>query len=191
MKKTTGFYPCVQVDTTACAAVGQAGRVLLTDTIGVGGIGAGLSAGLARWRKPTATHDPAKIVTDLALSLALDGDCLADVAVLRAEPGVYGRVASDPTVSRTIDVLAADAPAVLAAIDTARAAARARVWGLAGEHAPDYDTDAAHRLIVDLDATLVGSHSDKEHARPTFKRGFGFIRCARSSTTARQGPVSR
>ena len=67
---------------------------------------------------------------DLALTLALGGDCLADIALLRAEPGVYGRVASDPTVSRTIDALAADADAALKAIDTARAAARATVWAL-------------------------------------------------------------
>jgi len=45
-------------------------------------------------------HDPAKVVLDLAVVLALGGDCLADVAVLRAEPGVYGAIASDPTVSR-------------------------------------------------------------------------------------------
>lgn len=114
MKKTPGFYPRLRVDTTTrCAAAGQAGGVLLTDTIRVSGLGAGLSAGLSRWRKPTAVHDPAKIVLDLAVSLALGGDCLADVAVLRAEPGIYGRVASDPTVSRTVDVLAADAAAAL------------------------------------------------------------------------------
>ena len=41
-------------------------------------------------------------------------------------------MASDPTVSRTIAALAKDAPAALAAIDTARAAARARAWQLAG-----------------------------------------------------------
>jgi hypothetical protein len=68
-----------------------------------------LSAALASWRKPAAVHDPAKMLCDLAISLALGGDCLADVAVVRAEPGVYGRVASDPTVSRTVDALAADA----------------------------------------------------------------------------------
>ena len=67
-------------------------------------------------------HDPGKVVLDLALSLALGGDHLADVGVLRAEPGVYGLVASDPTVSRTLAVLAADVPAALAAINTARAA---------------------------------------------------------------------
>ena len=62
---------------------------------------------------------------------------------MRAEPGVYGLVASDPTVSRAIDALAADADRALAAIDTARAAARATVWTLAGEHAADHNSDAA------------------------------------------------
>jgi len=87
---------------------------------------------LARWRKPLARHDPGKIVTDLALALAAGGDCLADVAVLRAEPALFGPVASDPTVSRLVDTLAADADRALAAIDAARAAARARVWAAAG-----------------------------------------------------------
>jgi hypothetical protein len=83
-------------------------------------------------------------------------------------------VASDPTVSRAVDALAADAPRALKAIDVARAAARARVWVLAGEHAPDHDIDTDRPLIIDTDATLVTAHSDEEHAAPTFKRGFGF-----------------
>jgi hypothetical protein len=101
------------------------------------------------------------VVPDLAVSLALGGDCLADIAVLRAEPAVFGLVASDPTVSRTIDVLAADSVSSLQAINTARATARARVWSLAGENAPDHATTAAQPLIVDVDATLVGAHSEK------------------------------
>jgi hypothetical protein len=87
---------------------------------------------------------------------------------------VFGPVASDPTVSRLIDTLAADAPAALAAIASARAVARARAWALAGEHAPDHHTDASRPLVIDVDATLVTSHSEKECAAPTFKRGFGF-----------------
>ncbi|MDQ3105008.1 MAG: transposase, partial [Actinomycetota bacterium] len=122
MRNTTGLYPRLRVDTsTRCSAAGQAGGVLLTDTIRLSGLGSELSSALKRWRKPTAVHDPAKVVLDLVVSLALGGDCLADIAVLRAEPGIYGRVASDPTVSRTVDVLAADAAAALKAIDTARA----------------------------------------------------------------------
>jgi Transposase DDE domain group 1 len=83
-------------------------------------------------------------------------------------------VASDATVSRTITALAADAPAVLAAIDTARAAGRARAWKLAGVQAPNHGSSARTPVIVDLDATLVGSHSEKEQAAPTYKKGFGF-----------------
>ena len=174
MNKVTRFYPRVHTDTSGSAAVGQAGGVLLTETVRACGLGESLSAALAPWGKPLAVHDPAKVVLDLALSLALGGDCLADVAVLRCERRVFGLVASDPTVSRTIDALAADAPAALAAIDTARAASRRRAWALAGEHAPDHGADPARPLIVDVDATLVTSHSDKEQAEPTFKRGYGF-----------------
>jgi hypothetical protein len=75
---------------------------------------------------------------------------------------VFGLVASDPTVSRCIDALAADAPAALAAINTARATARARAWSLAGEHAPDHAADASSPVVIDVDATLVTAHSEKE-----------------------------
>jgi hypothetical protein len=95
-----------------------------------------LSAALAPWRRPATRHDPGKVLLDLAMSLAMGGDCLADIAQLRAHPQVFGPVASDPTVSRLINTLAADAGAALAAISTARAAARRRAWSLAGTHAP-------------------------------------------------------
>jgi len=80
--------------------------------------------------------------------------------VLRAEPGVYGRLGSDPTVSRTVAALAKDAGAALAAIDIARAAARAWLWALAGAHGPEHDATAASPLVIDLDATLVTAPSE-------------------------------
>jgi hypothetical protein len=172
--KRIGLYPRVHADTSGDGVVSQAGGVALVETVRVAGLGRVLSAALSRWRRPMAIHDPAKVITDLAIALALGGDCLADMALLRAEPGVFGQVASDPTVSRTINVLAADAKRALAAIDSARAAARARVWTLAGVHAPDHDINADRPLIIDTDATLITAHSDKEQAAPTFKRGFGF-----------------
>ena len=148
--------------------------MLLTRTALVSGLAAGLSRALSRWRKPLAIHDPGKIVTDLAITLALSGDCLADAALLRAEAAVYGRVASDPTISRLVSTLAADAPQALKAINTARAEARARVWELAGEHAPTHEASVKEPLVIDVDATLVTAHSDKEQAKPTFKKGYGF-----------------
>jgi hypothetical protein len=65
----------------------------------VTGLGQGLSGGLARWR---AVHDPGKIIADLVVTLALGGDCLADIAVLRERPGLAGPVASGPVVSRLL-----------------------------------------------------------------------------------------
>ena len=100
--KTTGVYPRVHVDTADVPAIGHAGGVLLTETARATGLDRGLSAALASWRKPLAVHDPGKVILDLAVTLALGGDALSDMATLRAEPGVYGPVASDPTVSRTI-----------------------------------------------------------------------------------------
>ena len=148
--------------------------MLLTCTVRAAGLGVGLSAGLAPWRPATAVRDPAEVLLDLALTLVLGGDACSDLAVVRAEPAVFGPVASDPTLSRTITRLAGDADKVLAAIDRARATARARVWAKAGQRAPDHGVDARQPLVVDVDATLVTAHSEKENAAPTFKRGFGF-----------------
>ena len=82
-------------------------------------------------------------------------------------------MASEATVSRLIAVLGADADAAEKAIGRARKAARARVWALAGAHAPNAGIDAGAPLIIDVDATLVTAHSEKEFAAPTFKKGFG------------------
>ena len=91
-----------------------------------------LSRALAPWRKPLAIHDPGKIVFDLAVSVAIGGDCLADIAQLRGDRDVFGPVASDPTVSRLISSLAADAGPAVAAINTARSLPRERMAG--GRH---------------------------------------------------------
>jgi hypothetical protein len=82
--------------------VSQAGAVLLTQTLRATGLDRGLSAALERWRPGRAVHDPGKVVTDLAVALALGGDCLADIAMLRAQPQLFGLVASDPVVSRLV-----------------------------------------------------------------------------------------
>ena len=99
MKKATGFYPSVRVDSAPVAAVGSAGGVLLTKTTELTGLSAAMREALSARRKPTAVHDPGKVLTDVAVALALGGDCLADAAIIRAEAGIYGRVASEATVS--------------------------------------------------------------------------------------------
>ncbi|MCQ4138237.1 IS1380 family transposase, partial [Rhodococcus rhodochrous] len=174
MSKSTSPYPRVSASATGTGVVSHAGAALLLRTAEKTGLTTALTTELAPYRKPLARHDPGKIVLDLATALAIGGDCLADIAQLRAHPEIFGAVASDPTVSRLISVLAADADTALAAIGRARATARAHAWAAAGTSAPDHAIDEAHPLVLDIDATLVTAHSEKEQAAPTFKRGFGF-----------------
>lgn len=188
MMKTTRLYPRVHLDAAEVPAVGQAGGALLARTAELTGLTVALHEGLGRWRKPTARHDPAKTVLDLAIAVALGGDAMADVAVLRAEPGLYGPVASEATVSRTVAALAGDADRVLRAVAAARTKARAAAWAMVGQAAPNHEISEHAPLIVDLDATLLTSFSEKEGAAPTFKHGFGFHPSARSWTTALTGP---
>jgi len=169
--QNTARRPKFAVSDDGKGIVSHAGAVLLTETARVTGLQAGLSAALVRWRLPRSVHDPGKIVADLAVAVALGGDCLADAAVLRAEPALFGPVASDPVISRLIARLAADAPAALTAIGNARAAARSMAWQLAGQCAPGADGEP---IVMDIDATLVTAHSDKEQAAPTWKKGYGF-----------------
>jgi hypothetical protein len=96
--KNTASRPKITVSADGRGLVSQAGMLVLVETVRATGMGRGLTAGLARWRPPRAVHDPGKILTDLVVTLALGGDCLADVAVLRAQPALAGPVASDTVV---------------------------------------------------------------------------------------------
>ncbi|SDU73365.1 Transposase DDE domain group 1 [Gordonia westfalica] len=167
-------YPKMMVDPTRTeSVVTTSGAVLLTKTVDVSGLGADLTAAMAPWRTTAAVHDPAKIVLDLAMTLAAGGDCVADVAAVRAQPQVYGQVASDPTMSRVITRLAADVEAVSTAISAARAAARERVWATARPLEGIAGSVDGGLVIVDLDATTVTAGSAKEQAQKTYKRVFG------------------
>ncbi len=143
MKKRIGCYPRVRVEGGGRGVVSQAGAVLLVEIARKAGLDQATSAALAPWRRPRAVHDPGKILLDVALAVALGGDCLADVGMLRAELGVFGPVASDPTVSRLVDALDAAGPKALSAIRAARAEARERVWNAA----PDAGGQVSRALI--------------------------------------------
>ncbi|WP_040840855.1 IS1380 family transposase, partial [Nocardia brevicatena] len=174
MSESMSWYPSLKIENGGSPVVSPAGAGLLLQTAEKIGLTVELSQNLSPWCRPGARHDPGKIVTDLAVMLALGGDCVSDPALLRGEPGLFGAVASDPTVSRLITALAADAPKALSTIASARAQARAQAWKSAGIGAPGHGADAAAPLVIDLDATLIEAHSDKQRAAPTFKRGYGF-----------------
>src|SRR3954452_1005135 len=94
VKHLIGSYPRVRVQGDGRQVVSQAGAVLLLETVRKTGLDQAISAALAPWRKPRAVHDPGKILLGVALAVALGGNCLADVAMLRCEPAVFGRGAS-------------------------------------------------------------------------------------------------
>ena len=166
----TADHSKIMVSADGTGIVSQAGSLLLTRALRVTGLDRGLDAALERWRPARAVHSPGKIITDLAVALALGGDCLADVAMLRSQPELFGPVASDPVVSRLVGRLTADAPRALKAIRAARAGARARAWELAGGAAPG---TGGGLVTVDIDATIVTSCSEKEQAMPTWKKTYG------------------
>lgn len=139
----------------------RAGTALLTGLSDAIGLTAGLVGALSVHSR-SVRHEPGRIVRDLAVMLADGGDCLTDLGVLRDQRVLFGNVASDATAYRCVERLD---EGMLARIRDARALARARVWDLA---------DTPVRVILDIDATLVTAHSEKEEAAGTYKRGFGF-----------------
>lgn len=167
--------PNLVLDPARESLISSLGALLFKEVVRLGGLDRGLSRALSVWRPARAAHDPGRVLLDVAAAVALGGDCLADVAAVRAQPEVFGTVASDPTISRVFTALAADVDDAVAAIRQARADARAALWSRRRPLAGTPGTRAGGQVIVDIDATLVTAHSDnKEGAEPTFKRGFGF-----------------
>jgi hypothetical protein len=152
----------VRVESGGESLISSAGASMLLSTARVSGLARALSEGLAPWRAARSVHDPGKTVLDLAVAIALGGDCLADIGVVRAQPELFGPVASDPTVSRLVDALAEQPQEAISAIRTARAAARARVWS---HRTPFIEGTDERQVVVDLDATLIGAHSANSTGR--------------------------
>ncbi len=166
----SGSYPKVKYRSSTAGSVSSAGVLLLAETARALGVVEALEVELGGFARRGAVHSPGKAIADLAVMLAAGGEVPADVVMLRARPHLFGPVASDPTMSRIVDDLAADVDAALAGIAAARAYARSVAGTLPGGTLPEVDG----HVVVDIDATLVTAHSEKEDAAPTFKRGFGF-----------------
>jgi hypothetical protein len=128
------------------------------------GLTLGLSAAMAATRQRRSVHDPGRVLVDLAVMVADGGTSLSDLKVLRDQPDLFGSIASDPTAWRVLDSIDNNA---MAAINAARASARAVAWAAGARPRRDF-------IVLDFDATLVTSHSDKEQAAPNYKHGFGF-----------------
>jgi hypothetical protein len=154
----------VEVTSDGEGLVSHAGSALLAQVADKSGLTRALSVRLAGLKQRDAGHDPGRVMRDLAVMLADGGDCLADLGAVRDQDALFGAVASDSTAFRVIDKIAST-PGLLDALADAHARAREHVWA---------QTGAPERVTIDVDATLVSSHSEKQGAAGTYKGGYGF-----------------
>ncbi len=160
--KRNATRPQLKVTADGKSVVGHAGARLLSNLADAVGLTAGLTRSMAPTKKRRRGHDRGQVLVDLAVMIADDGETISDLATLRDQPELFGEVASTPTAWRTLEAVDGAAQQRIA---TARAAARAAVWDAGAD--PGF-------YVLDFDGTLIGSHSEKEGAAPTYKRGFGF-----------------
>jgi hypothetical protein len=174
--KTIVSRPKIIVTGGGKGVVGRAGMRLLADLADVTGLTAGFGGALAGLRQRDGGHDPGRVALDVAVMLADGGQAISDLGVLRHQPALFGPVASDPTAWR---VLAGIDEAVLARLRGARAAAREVAWAQMAETRGRLPSATAAGmsvpgLVLDIDATIVVAHSEKENATRTWKKTFGY-----------------
>jgi hypothetical protein len=156
--------------------VGHAGARLVADVAEVTGLTSRFGDVLAVLRRRRGGHDPGRVAVDLAVMLADGGAAIADLAVLRDQAQLFGPVASDPTAWRLLSKLDSQ---LLQGLAAARAQARELAWAQRIEMCGSLPQSmaagsAVPGLVLDVDATIVLCHSDKESATPTWKSTFGY-----------------
>jgi hypothetical protein len=154
----------VEVTSDGAGLVSRAGSALLAQVADKLGLTDALSLRLAGIKQRRRGHDPGRVIRDLAVMLADGGECVSDLGAVREQDALFGAVASDSTAFRMVDRIAST-PGLLDAVRRAHARARARFWELHG---------APERLTLDVDATLITAHSEKENAAGNYKGGYGF-----------------
>jgi len=159
-----GRWVTVEVTADGAGLVSHAGAALLGQVADTVGLTRALSARLAGVKRRRRGHDPGRVICDLAVMLADGGECVSDLGAVREQAALFGEVASDSTAFRTIERIA-QTPGMLDALRSAHATARERFWELSG---------APQSLTIDVDATLITAHSEKEKAAGDFKHGYGF-----------------
>ena len=154
----------VEVSADGAGLVSHAGTALVAQVADKVGLSNALSARLAGIKQRRRGHDPGRVIRDLAVMLVDGGECVSDLGAVREQDALFGAVASDSTAFRMVDRIAFT-PGLLDAVRVAHARARARFWELHG---------APERLTLDVDATLITAHSEKEKAAGNYKGGYGF-----------------
>jgi hypothetical protein len=142
--------------------VSHAGVALLVELADRVGLTGAMSAALAETRERRSAHDPGRVLRDVAVMLADGGDCVTDIDAYRGQERLFGAKASETTTHRVVKSIDEH---LLSRVRAARADARARVWNAGARPAS---------ITLNIDATLLTAHSDKESAAGNYKHGYGF-----------------
>ena len=163
------------VEVAGHGVVSHAGSAVLRLLADGTGLTGALSKALSR-QGFTPLHDRGRVLVDTAVCIADGGRVLSDLAALRDQGELFGSVASDSTLWRTLDEIGPDQRERIA---TARATTRRRVWDLIADRHGGIppsrvaDGDLGRTIVIRMDATIQIAHSDKEGAAGTFKGTFG------------------
>ena len=174
--KDTQWDHALKVTGEGEGLVGHVGAVLLRKLADQAGLTAALGPALTRSRRFPLVDRGIALVS-MAVAIVLGATSMNDITLLAHHAPVLGAEPSDTTVRRTLEL--AD-PATLDKIARVRARVRAHVWALICATPAGFPWLAvagkllAGWLVIDLDATLITAHSDKQGAAPTFKKGYGF-----------------
>jgi hypothetical protein len=176
VSKSNGWDQRLVVASGGKGLVGHAGAVLLRRCADRTGLTGGLNKVLPRGKGP-GWWDRGTVLVCLAVAIVLGATSMSDIGLLTHQALVFADPPSEATVRRALAGLDEGG---LRRIARARAKVRARVWELLARRPLGFPWLAvAGKLlsgwvVIDLDATLITAHSDKQGAAATFKRGFGF-----------------
>ena len=172
-KRTSRWAQGLELTGGAAGLIAAAGAPLLRLLAEESGLRAGLSKALAR-SGFVPGHDRGQVLVDVAVALGLGATSVGGaVDVLSQSRAVLQTVASSPTAWRAFAELDA---AALARIAKVRAAHRRAIWARLAARPGGFPwVDVAGQvwqgwIVLDVDASLVESHSDKEGAAPTYKK---------------------
>lgn len=150
MSQITGVFPSLPVATTGQSLVSHAGLNVVTSFVDALGFRGLCEDRLGQFVPSGARHRPGTILGSLAVMLACGGGYVSDLDILRTGSGIFGKVASNATVSRFFERTVTNPDHFSYGFATLTRELRSRVWGASGDRNPALKATAREPLVVDL-----------------------------------------
>jgi hypothetical protein len=145
--------------------VSHAGVGMLAELADLSGLTGGLNGLFARQGLRWRSHAPGVTLVRAAAAIADGMGNVSEVGLFcSSRRAIFARPAAPSTLRRAVFALGGEL--MTPGLDRVLADARTRAWQAAGYAPPS--------LTIDVDATLLECHSDKEQAAPNYKSGFGY-----------------